>query len=352
MTGFLSRRDVLVSIYIAVAIAALSLAVEYRFFLIPSGLNISNTLLPWNSSSSSYLRAFAVAAGNSLAAGITSIVFCTLIGVALGIVGFIPSKPVNTIYRLYLGAFRNIPALFVVMLFYFAGLALPRPADALGVLDVVYFSNRSVVFPNVTVGQVGVLQITLLFAAAAAVVVPIKLWMRLAAAVGFVLTFVVLTFGAEPPVLGRFGFVSGIAMPIEFVALTIALSLYYSVEIAEVTRGSILSIDKGITDAGRALGLNASDRFRYILWPLALRFGLPSALNTYLVVLKATSLGVAIGFVELFAVTRLSIAASGRVIECLALLSLFYLTICWSFSLAANRLADRMKLPNDRLQGR
>lgn len=350
MNGVLSRRNALVMAYIAAAVAALMLAVDYRFFLVPSGLNISNTLLPWESSSSPYLSAFAVAAGNSLIAGTVSIVACTAIGVSLGIVGVISNKQINAAYRVYIGAFRNIPALFVVTLFYFAGLALPRPADALDLFGVVYFSNRSVVFPDLALAdEFGLVQAALLVAAVIVLVLPVRRWIRFAGALCLLLAVLVLSIEAQPPVVGRFGFVSGLAMPIEFTALTFALSLYYSVEIAEVTRGSILSIDRGIIDAARALGLHAADRFRYIVGPLALRFGLPSALNTYLVVLKATSLGVAIGFVELFAITRLSIAASGRVLECLALLSLFYLTICWSFSAAANLLARKLKLPKDGL---
>lgn len=150
----------------------------------------------------------------------------------------------------------------------------------------------------------------------------------------------------SPLLSGEIWVHGGATVPIEFMVLTAALSIYYSVEIAEITRGSILSINKGVIDAAHALGLHAFDRFRFVVGPLALRFGLPSALNTHLVIIKATSLGVAIGYTELFSVSRLAMSSSGRILECLSLMGLYFLVICGSLSLVVNLVNDKLKYWN------
>ncbi|WP_448955254.1 hypothetical protein [Labrys neptuniae] len=340
----LVKKYVLVAAFVCLVVLALATAVDFSFFVLPSGLTISNTILPWQPSRS-YLAAFAVAAGNSLAAGLISIVLCTILGVGIGLIGARNNPTIAFFYNLYVGAFRNVPILFVILLFYFVGIALPNPAKAPSLFGLVYFSNRGVVFPSIELSGwlSGYGGIALIGVAVAALVVPLRLGLRLLISLASLVLFMALALKFHAPAVGKFGFTSGMAVPVEFMVLTFALSIYYSVEIAEITRGAVLSISRGLVDAAHALGLHAVDRFRLVLAPLAFRFGLPSALNTYLVVLKATSLGVAIGYTELFSVARLSIASSGRVLECLALMGAYYLIMCGALSVAANLITEKLK---------
>ncbi len=340
----LVKKYVLVAAFVGLVMLALATVVDFSFFVLPSGLTISNTILPWQPSRS-YLAAFAVAAGNSLAVGLISIVLCTILGVGVGLLGARDNPTITFFYNLYVGAFRNVPILFVILLFYFVGIALPNPAKAPGVFGLVYFSNRGVVFPSVELngwlsGHGGMALIGIAFAA---LLIPVRMSVRLLVSLGAVVSFVALGLTFHAPAVGKFGFTSGTAVPVEFMVLTLALSIYYSVEIAEITRGAVLSISRGLVDAAHALGLHAMDRFRLVLAPLAFRFGLPSALNTYLVVLKATSLGVAIGYTELFSVARLSMPSSGRVLECLTLLAVYYLLMCGALSVLANLITEKLK---------
>ncbi|WP_119258588.1 ABC transporter permease subunit [Shinella zoogloeoides] len=343
MTSF-QRRGLVCALLVLALGLGLVLSVEYGFYLSASGLTISSFVLPWDPSWS-YLAAFAVAAVNSLAAGLIAILFSTLIGVGIGMLGTLPNPTARLICQLYVGAFRNVPVLFVILLFYFVGILLPSPAKASGLLELVFLSNRGFVLPEFHLAGTTDLALAGLALAAGLVLwrLPVPALTRLCGSVLAALVICWLCFDAEAPEQGKFGFRSGFEIPLEFLALTAALSFYYAAEIAEITRGAIGAVDKGIIEAARALGLHSFDRFRKITAPLALRFGLPAALNSYLVVMKATSLGVAIGYTELFSVARLSMSASGRIIECLSLMGLYFLLICGTLSLVVNYVNTRLR---------
>ncbi len=68
----------------------------------------------------------------------------------------------------------------------------------------------------------------------------------------------------------------------EFVALTLALSIYTAAFIAEIVRAGILSVHKGQLEAGSSLGLSRGTTLRLIVMPQALRVILPPLTNQYL----------------------------------------------------------------------
>lgn len=342
-----SKKYLIYAGYLALAALVLAASVDYSFYLAPSGLVISSTVVPWDPANT-YLAAFAVASGNSLAVGLISIVLATVLGVLVGLVGLWNNPTAAVLYRLYVGGFRNVPVLFVILLFYFIGIALPGPAKAPDLFGQVFISNRGLVLPAVELasglgGTAGYVSLALVVLALLALFAPIRKRQRLSLVLPALIAAAFVGLDFHAPERGKFGFTGGSSLPLEFMALTAALSMYYAAEIAEITRGSILSINKGIIDASHALGLHAFDRFQRIVAPLALRFGLPSALNTYLVVLKATSLGVAIGYTELFSVARLSMSSSGRVLECLSLMGIYFLLMCGTLSFLVNRINEKLK---------
>lgn len=339
------QRQGLVCVLLVAALAiGLMLSVEPGFYLSASGLTISSLVLPWDPSWS-YLSAFAVAAVNSLAAGLIAMLLATLIGVGIGMLGTLANPTARLVCQLYVGAFRNVPVLFVILLFYFVGILLPSPAKAPDLMGLVFLSNRGLVLPELHLAGTTSLSLAALVLAVGLAMwrLPVPALGRLCATLGCVLLILWLCFDAEAPQQGKFGFRSGFEIPLEFLALTAALSFYYAAEIAEITRGAIGAVGTGVIEAAHALGLHSFDRFRKITAPLALRFGLPSALNTYLVVMKATSLGVAIGYTELFSVARLSMSSSGRIVECLSLMGLYFLLICGTLSLVVNHINARLR---------
>lgn len=339
-----AKRRLVYTAYMALAVLVAAASVDYSFYLNPSGLTISSSILPWEPTYS-YLAAFAVASVNSLAVGLVAIVLATVLGVLIGIMGTWTNPTALLFYRLYVGAFRNVPVLFVILLCYFAGITLPAPAKAFDVLGLVFLSNRGLVLPEgeLASGLAAWLAVVPLALTPVLQRLPMRGIWRAPAIVAAIAFALWLGFDYHAPEPGKFGFRSGLEIPLEFLALTTALSVYYAAEIAEITRGAMLSIHRGTIEASHALGLHAFDRFRKIVAPLAVRFGLPAALNTYLIVLKATSLGVAIGYTELFSVARLSMSSSGRIVECLTLMGLYFLLMCGTLSLIVSRINDKLK---------
>ncbi|MCK9550907.1 ABC transporter permease subunit [Aquamicrobium sp.] len=338
-------HNVIIAVMSLLIIVGLGSALDYQFYLSPSGLKISSAVLPWDPSWS-FLTAFSVAAVNSLAVGLVAILFATLLGVGIGVMGTMADPTASMICRIYVGAFRNVPVLFVILLCYFVGILMPAPARAPDLMGLVFLSNRGIVLPELHLAGAGQLAIAGGLVLAAGLMLwrlPVPALTRVGGALVALLLAFWFGLDARAPELGKFGFRSGVEVPLEFLALTTALSFYFAAEIAEITRGAILSVNKGVIEAADALGLHRLDRFRKITAPLALRFGLPGALNSYLVIMKATSLGVAIGYTELFSVARVSMATSGRIVECLILMGLYFLLICGTLSLVVNRMNARLR---------
>ncbi|GAA4737915.1 amino acid ABC transporter permease [Modestobacter marinus] len=89
-----------------------------------------------------------------------------------------------------------------------------------------------------------------------------------------------------------------------FTALTGGLVLYNMAVLAEIFRAGILSIDKGQREAGFGLGLRKSQVMTLILLPQATRRMLPVLVAQLVVLLKDTSLGFIISYLELLRQAR------------------------------------------------
>ncbi|MEM7671088.1 MAG: ABC transporter permease, partial [Pseudomonadota bacterium] len=83
---------------------------------------------------------------------------------------------------------------------------------------------------------------------------------------------------------------------------------------------------------------------RLVRIPLAFRAMLPSLANQYVWLMKATTVGIAIGYPDYFAIVSTSINQSGQTLELLALLMGGFIVINYSLSFAINLLNDRIKL--------
>lgn len=79
----------------------------------------------------------------------------------------------------------------------------------------------------------------------------------------------------------------------------IAIALNYGAYMSEVVRSSILSVDKGQTEAAIALNLSRVQRMRHIILPQALRLMLPEFGNYSIQILKGTALVSLIGLTDI-----------------------------------------------------
>lgn len=84
----------------------------------------------------------------------------------------------------------------------------------------------------------------------------------------------------------------------------LALTVFASSHVAEMTRGALNNIPKGQTEAANALGLTFSKTFIFILMPQALRQILPTWINAAVETLKASTLVSVIGVGELILTTQ------------------------------------------------
>lgn len=84
-----------------------------------------------------------------------------------------------------------------------------------------------------------------------------------------------------------------------FFAAVVALGFVQGAYQTEVFRGAVLSVPRGVSEAGRALGLRGFQRVRLLILPLALRHALPGMSNLWMSILKDSSLISVVGFSEL-----------------------------------------------------
>ncbi|MEO5577254.1 MAG: amino acid ABC transporter permease [Gaiellaceae bacterium] len=101
-------------------------------------------------------------------------------------------------------------------------------------------------------------------------------------------------------------------------------------------------------EAGSALGFGRFATFLNVTLPIGGRIALPSSINTYISVLKNTSLMYVIGYAEL-TTTSLNISnLSLQTTESLTVLAVVYLALVWTLSASIRLLESRLALPEAR----
>jgi general L-amino acid transport system permease protein len=304
---------------------------------------------------------------NTLKVGLFGIVLATILGVTIGVARLSTNWLVRRAAALYVETFRNIPVLLIILFWYLGVIIrLPPIRNAVEVLDVIAISNRGIVIPwfdKVGAGLAfGVLALVA-FAVASAVWVwrtrrfdrtgqPHNrvLWaggaLVLLLAVGFVVAGRPWT--VDTPEVGALSTSGGFRLAPEYAALLVALALYTASHIAEIVRGSILSVPRGQSEAADAVGLSGFQRLRHVVLPQAFRISVPPITNQYLNLVKNSSLGVAISYYEVTKVTQVSIAQSAPAVQAIVILMGIYLAISLSIALVTNLANRRLTLKGRR----
>lgn len=161
---------------------------------------------------------------------------------------------------------------------------------------------------------------------------------------GIATTFVNV-FRGTPLLLWAFMFYFGIpqltGQPINiWVAGVLTLSLNSGAYIAEIVRGGIQSVDPGQLEASRSLGLGYGKSMQKVVVPQAFKMMTPSLINQLIIMLKDSSLLLAIGFAELLYQGQQIYAANFRVTETLLIVGLIYFVAIMALTKLAN-YADR-----------
>lgn len=344
-------------------LAQLGLSLSYRFLGMEAGFAISEGIA--YQPSDSYGRALWVAIVNTLRVTILGIVFASVIGVVVGVARLSSNGLVRGLAWVYVEIFRNIPLLLQLLFWYSAViLKLPPVRQSVALFDRIYLNQRGLYVPRLVPAEG--FSAWMGFVAAgiiAGVVVYIAVRVRLArldrpgfpAAWAAPTTLLIALAGwflapgpgplaLEAPVLQRFNFVGGMHLSPEFAALLLGLSIYTGAFIAEVVRGGIQAVDKGQAEAALALGLKPPAVMYLVVLPQALRIIVPPATSQFLNLAKNSSLGVAIGYPELFNVGTTTMNQTGQTIPVFALIMLCYVALSLITSAFMNWYNRRMRL--------
>jgi len=120
---------------------------------------------------------------------------------------------------------------------------------------------------------------------------------------------------------------SGLTFSSEFLALLFGLSIFTSAYIAEVIRGGILSVSRGQWEAFRSLGFPETKGLIRIIIPQALPAIIPGLTSQYLNLAKNSTLAIAVGYSDIYAINDTIINQTGRAIECFIILLTSFLLL-------------------------
>jgi general L-amino acid transport system permease protein len=327
-------------------LAAQGIGSGFGFLSNTAGFGVNQSLIAYNESDS-YGRVFLVGLLNTLLVAGIGIVLATILGFLIGIGRLSTNWLLARLCGGYVELIRNQPLLFQILFWYLAVLGtLPGPRQSISLFGEVFLNNRGLIVPAPVIGEGGE------FVAAAFIVgvlalIGLRFWSKrrqeltgrqfplLGSAVvllaGLPLATLAATgfpIGFDHPQLRGFNFVGGIRLIPEFVALLLGLTIYTAAFIAEIVRGGILAVPRGQTEAALALGLRRGLMLRLIIVPQALRVIVPPLTNQYLNLTKNSSLAVAVGYPDLFAVFAGTVLnQTGQAIEIIAITMAVYLSI-------------------------
>jgi polar amino acid transport system permease protein len=133
-----------------------------------------------------------------------------------------------------------------------------------------------------------------------------------------------------------------------FTAAWVAVTIWGGAFNTENFRAGFEAVPQRYREAGLALGFSPFATFLNVTLPIGGRISLPSSINTYISVVKNTSLMYVIGYPEL-TTTAINIAnLTLETLEALTVLGIVYLTLVWSLSAAIRLLEARLALPESR----
>ena len=122
----------------------------------------------------------------------------------------------------------------------------------------------------------------------------------------------------------------------------LALTLNTGAYVSEILRGGVLGVDRGLKEAGAALGLSATHRFIYITTPIAIRLALPAYSNDIISLMKSTALASTITLLDMMGIARTIVAETYAPYEIFISVMIIYLIMTWITQRTFGWLEKRM----------
>ena len=345
-------------------VAKRGITTGFSFLSETAGFGISQSLIHYDDTSSTFLDVFIVGLLNTMLVGVIGIILASGLGLLIGIGRLSPNYLISKLSLVYIETFRNIPILLQILFWYNVVLAaLPSPRQSLSYFDSIFINNRGLIIPD-PIFESGSISILVAFVLACISVVFLSKWANkrhdltgeelpvIRVSISMLIGAPLLIFflagqpiSAEYPALKGFNFKGGITIIPELLALIFALSIYTATYIAEAVRAGIEAVPQGQKEAAKSLGLKEHVILRKVVLPQALRVIIPPVINQYLNLVKNSSLATAIGYPEivtLFSGTTLN--QVGQAIEIILMTMAVYLVFSIVISLLLNWVNARMEI--------
>jgi general L-amino acid transport system permease protein len=302
---------------------------------------------------------------NTFILGISCIVIATILGTVIGIARLSNNLVLESASTIYVEIFRNVPLILQGFFWYAVITHFPPPRQAHQIADSIFLTSRGLYVPTLNIsGEAFAMLFAAMLLAALALFIAYRQpfgttlyrhrektpW----AALGFVILVAVALVlaregGASSPVIDTpylkgLNFRGGFRVSPEFAAIATAIVIFGSAYIAEIVRGGFLSVPNGQIEAARSLGLKPWPIYWKVRIPLALRTIIPPLGNQYVFLMKSTTIGIAIGYNDLFMITSTSINQSGQTIELLFIMMACFLFINYSITSVMNAVNRSMAL--------
>jgi polar amino acid transport system permease protein len=127
-------------------------------------------------------------------------------------------------------------------------------------------------------------------------------------------------------------------------SFVLTLSVYAGAYLVEVFRAGLEAIPRGITDAGKAIGLTAFQRLLYVRLPTMIRIVLPSLSNTFVSLFKDTSVASVIAVPELTYGAQWINFNTFRIVEVYSIVTPMYLVAGYVILLGLRLLERRFAI--------
>lgn len=340
------------------------LAIDFGILTRPFGTQISEGQMDFDPGSSSNIQALWAGFQNTLRVVGIGLAGATFLGIALGIGRLSTNFLVRSLAIIYIEIFRNTP-LLVQLYFIYRGMRLVLPEtlrDSHKLPGPVYINRRAINFPLIeTTDTAWIFYAGLGLGLAIGIGLWIwrlrvqdktgkparTLWWFLPSVLGLGLIGWLLSgkpFSVDYPELGNFNFSGGDRLSAEYTALTLGLILYTAAFIADIVRAGIQSVPYGQIEAARAQGFTSAQTLRLIILPQALRLIIPPLGNQYLNLAKNSSLGIAIGFFDVYNVANVISNQTGQSVAIFVVMMGIYLGMSLLISLAMNTVNHFMRV--------
>jgi glutamine transport system permease protein len=137
--------------------------------------------------------------------------------------------------------------------------------------------------------------------------------------------------------------IDGLRVDAEWAAI-FTLMINSGAYIAEIVRGALLSVSKGLKEAGQAMGLPFHKILTHIIGPVAVRRMIPPLGNQCIISLKDSSLFIVIGVAELTRQGQEIMASNFRAVEIWSAVAVIYLILTGAIALALRIAEKRMRI--------